>query len=252
MPRASAGTACGAGCGLLVRRRSREAGCGSSPGLRQLPRSTMVCARVAPWRGACYGQGEETATCGFSHPAWPLPVQGLRAVWKCATSEDHLTCETNARKCRWRSVRASVGRENWCHHYLARQQDAGAAAGRREWVAAPPSAHPWLSTPRTVDLDCAEGGGGGLGTSTGRATHVPGTSRARGGSLGVQGGCNPSPLPHIPIYYTHTYPLSTHPTPHCSRIRVATLLVQCTRVPVWVNVGSNKLTSGQKQLGMDE
>ena len=46
----------------------------------------------------------------------------------------------------------------------------------------PPSAHPWLSTPRTVDLDYAEGGGGGLSASTGRATHVPGTSRARGGS----------------------------------------------------------------------
>ena len=33
-------------------------------------------------------------------------------------------------------------------------------------------------------------------------------------------------------------------------IRVATLLVQCTRVPVWVNVGFNKLTSGQKKISL--
>ena len=45
-------------------------------------------------------------------------------------------------------------------------------------------------------------------------------------------------------HYTHTHPLITPHTPHCSRFRVATILVQCTRVPVRVNV-FNKLTSGQ-------
>ena len=33
------------------------------------------------------------------------------------------------------------------------------------------------------------------------------------------------------IHYTHTHPLFTPHTPHCSRFRVATILVQCTRVP---------------------
>ena len=32
-------------------------------------------------------------------------------------------------------------------------------------------------------------------------------------------------------HYTHTHPLITPHTPHCSRFRVATILVQCTRVP---------------------
>ena len=38
---------------------------------------------------------------------------------------------------------------------------------------------------------------------------------------------------HIPYttHYTHTHPLITPHTPHCSRFRVATILVQCTRVP---------------------
>ena len=232
-----------AGCWLLERERSREAGCGSSPGPRQLPRSTMVCARVAPWRGACYGQGEETATCGFSHPAWPLPVRGLRAVWKCAPSEDHLTCETNARKCRWRSVRASVGRENWCHHYLARQQDAGAAAGSRGWQLRRRRTRgfrrrgPSISTvPRAAAAAWARRPGARpmcLGRA-GPAAEV----------WGSEGGATPHHY-HTYLYTIPTHTHSPHPTPHCSRIRVATLLVQCTRVPVWVNVGFNKLTSGQ-------
>ena len=38
-------------------------------------------------------------------------------------------------------------------------------------------------------------------------------------------------FPTHTIHYTHTYPPSTPHTPHRSRICVATILVQCTRVP---------------------
>ena len=58
--------------------------------------------------------------------------------------------------------------------------------------------------------------------------------------------CPRSRLPSTNPPHTHTTPhYSPHLTPHCSRLYVATFLVQCTRVPFWVNVGFNKLTSGQ-------
>ena len=57
-----------------------------------------------------------------------------------------------------------------------------------------------------------------------------------------------SRLPSTNPPHTHTTPhYSPHLTPHCSRLYVATFLVQCTRVPFRVNVGFNKLTSGQKK-----
>ena len=47
-----------------------------------------------------------------------------------------------------------------------------------------------------------------------------------------------SRLPSTNPPYTHTTPhYSPHLTPHCSRLYVATFLVQCTRVPIRVNVG---------------
>ena len=50
--------------------------------------------------------------------------------------------------------------------------------------------------------------------------------------------CPRSRLPSTNPPYTHTTPhYSPHLTPHCSRLYVATFLVQCTRVPSRVNVG---------------
>ena len=50
--------------------------------------------------------------------------------------------------------------------------------------------------------------------------------------------CPRSRLPSTNPPHTHTTPhYSPHLTPHCSRLYVATFLVQCTRVPFRVNVG---------------
>ena len=131
---------------------------------------------------------------------------------------------------------------------------------RRQVHACRKSACPWMPEAKSVSLAQQ---GGKIGTSAHTAIFFrspdliqPLARRGRHAALWLplhvadrvpprEAGPR-SRLPSTNPPHTHTTPhYSPHLTPHCSRLYVATFLVQCTRVPIRVNVGFNKLTSGQ-------